>query len=351
LPKFAHAALLEFAERLLLSAGASQRDASLVAGLLLKADLQGYAGHGISHVPSYVSRIRSGLLRLDTRPRVVREGKTTAVVDAHHFIGQVAAHEGMKLAIAKAREHGVGIVCLFRSGHVGRLADYVELAVEQGMIGIALASVGGGSVAAYGGMEPFAGTNPIAFGVPARGGEHIVLDFATAAMSMGELRRKVSKGEAIPPGVMLDGQGHPTTEFKAFLGPPRGVILPFGGYKGSGLHLMAEILGGILSGNGLGREWWDRGGPAINGVFLEAISVEEFQPTDVFMDKVDELAALFKSTRAAPGFDEIFLPGERSRRRAEKHLREGIEIDGAAWAQLAQCASELGIQDLPRPLS
>ena len=350
MPRFSHDELLEFGEQLLSSAGIPRGDSHLVGRLLVKADLHGYPGHGISRIPSYVSRIRAGLIRIRERPRVLREGKTTAVIDGNHYIGQVIAHEGMNLTIRKAKEHGVGMVCLYRAGHVGRLADYVELAAEQGMIGMAAVSVGSGNIAPYGGMEPVAGTNPMAYAFPGRNGRHVIFDFATAAMSMGELQKKVSRGEAIAEGVMLDGHGKPTTDFSEFIGPPRGVINPFGGYKGSGLNLVTEILGGILSGTGLGREWWDRGGAAINGVMLQAFCVEEFQPLDVFLDKVDELVAFVKSRKPAPGFKEVLFPGEMSRRRAERHLKDGIEFGEAAWTILIQCASDLGVEYSPKPL-
>ena len=350
MPKFKSEELLKFTERLLRSAGVAEDDARLTAKMLIQADLNGYAGHGIAHIPSYINRIKAGVMRLDERPKVIREGKTTALMDGKFYIGQVAAHEGMKLAIEKAREHGVGTVCLFHAGHVGRLADHVELAADQGMIGVAMVGVGGNSVASYGTMEPVGGTNPMAFGVPGKDRQHIIFDFATAALSSGELRQKAEKGEAIPEGMMLDGRGHPTTDFKTFLGPPKGVVLPFGGYKGSGLHLMVEILGGILAGNGLGREWWDRGGPAINAAFLQAIDIEEFQPLNEFLEKVDELVRFVKSRKAAPGFGEVLLPGDRSRARASKHLKEGIELKAKAWTELTRCASELGVKEIPKPV-
>ena len=103
------------------------------------------------------------------------------------------------------------------------------------MIGMGAVSVGSAITALYGGMKPITGTNPMAFGIPARGGKQIILDFATASMSMGEIQKRVAKKEPIPDGVMLDGHGQPTTDFKTFRGPPRGVFLPFGGYKGSGV--------------------------------------------------------------------------------------------------------------------
>jgi LDH2 family malate/lactate/ureidoglycolate dehydrogenase len=350
MPKFQHASLLEFGERLLRAGGVPEEDAQLLATLLVKADLRGYSGHGIIRVPSYASWIKDGTTQVSEKPKVVHEGKTTAVIDGNHYIGQIVAHNGMKLAIKKAQEHGVGIVCLRRAGHVGRLADYMEMATEQGMIGMAAVSVGAGSVTLYGGMERVTGTNPMAFGIPARNGRHIILDFATAAMSMGELQKRLSRNEPIPDNVILDGYGKPTNDMKVFRGPPRGVLLPFGGYKGSGLNLVVEILGGILSGNGLGRQWWDKGAHAVSGVFLQTIAIEEFQTREKFFDGVDELVSYAKKIKPAPGFDEILLPGERARKIEARQLKEGVEIDEAIWRQLRELAKELGIQNLPTTL-
>jgi LDH2 family malate/lactate/ureidoglycolate dehydrogenase len=211
-------------------------------------------------------------------------------------------------------------------------------------------SVGSGTTTLYGGMERIIGTHPMAFGIPARNGRHIILDFATASMSMGEIQKRVAKKDPIPDGVMLDGHGNPTNDFKALLGPPRGVFLPFGGYKGSGVALITEILGGLLTGNGLARNWWDKGGHGINGVFLQAIAVEEFLPLDEFFDRMDDLIGFVKSRKTAPGFQEILLPGEQARRNEEKQMKEGVEIDETTWKELQQVAVELGIDQLRRPL-
>lgn len=280
MPRFAYQELESFVERLLSAAGLSADHAQLTAGLLVKADLQGYPAHGVAHIPSYLERIKVGLLQTEEPPEIVREGPTFGLIDGKHCFGQVVAHQAMSLAIQKAEEQGVGIVCAFRSGHMGRLADYVELAAERGMIGIGTISVGGASIPAYGGLSGVAGTNPMAFGIPGRDGRHILLDFATAAMSRGELNRRGARGEPIPEGVMLDGYGNPTNDFRAMMNQPRGILLPFGGHKGSGVHLVTEILGGILAGNGLGRDWRDKGASAINGGYFQAVRVDLFQALD-----------------------------------------------------------------------
>ena len=198
-------------------------------------------------------------------------------------------------------------------------------------------------------MKPIAGTTPMAFGIPARAGRHIILDFATASMSMGEIQRRAAKKEKIPDGVMLDGQGKPTTDFKTFRGPPRGVMLPFGGYKGSGITLITEILGGVLSGNGIGKNWWNKGGHGVNGLFLQAFAVEEFQPLEIFFDKIDELIELVKSTPCAPGFSEILLPGESGRRKEAAQRQSGVDIDEATWTGLVELAGQLNVSDVPAP--
>ena len=350
MPKVEHDKLFDFCKQLLSAGGMPLEDANLVARLLVKAELRGYAGHGVTRVAQYLQFIENKTYDLSAAPEVEREGKVTAVVDGKHYIGQVAANLAMEIAIKKAKEHGAGIVCLRRAGHTGRLADYMEMATEQGLIGMGAVSVGSATTTLYGGMKPIAGTNPMAFGIPARDGKPIILDFATASMSMGEIQKRVAKKEPIPQGVLLDGHGEPTTDFKSFRGPPRGVFLPFGGYKGSGVALITETLGGLLSGNGLGKHWWNNGGHGVNGVFLQAFAIEEFQPLESFYDKVDEFIAFIKSSQPAPGFSEILLPGEAGRRREALQTKTGVEIDGDTWSELTELAAELGITDVPKPL-
>jgi len=322
-------------------------DAKLVADLLVRGELRGYAGHGVIRVRPYLDWIKDGTYQIKERPAIEREGKIAAAVDGKHYIGQVAACFAMELAIKKTKEHGAGIVTLRRAGHTGRLADYMEMATAQGMIGIGAACVGSAVTALYGAMKPITGTNPMAFGIPARGGKQIILDFATASMSMGEIQKRVRAKEKIPAGVMLDGHGNPTTDFDAFRGPPRGVFTAFGGYKGSGVALMTEILAGLLSGNGMGKLYWDNRGHGVNGLFLQAFAVEEFQPLETFYDKVDEMIGFIKSTKCAPGFSEILLPGESGRRREAQNQQRGVEIEGPTWEALKELAGTLKVATPP----
>lgn len=347
MPKIDHQQLSRFCSRLLSTGGLPIGDAEFVAGLLVKAELRGYAGHGVTRVSQYLTFVKNKIYDLSAKPEIIRQGKVTAVIDAKHYIGQIAAHMAIELAIRKAKEHGAGIICLRRAGHTGRLADYMEMAATEGLIGMGAVSVGSATTTLYGGMQAITGTNPMAFGIPARGGRQIILDFATASMSMGEIQKRVARHQPIPDGTLLDGHGNPTNDFNAFRGPPRGVLLPFGGYKGSGVALITEILGGLLTGNGLGKQWWNNGGHGVNGVFLQAFAVEEFQELSSFYDKVDELIAFIKSTKRAPGFAEILLPGESGRRREAEQKAAGVVVDDSTWSELTELAAELGVKEVP----
>lgn len=350
MPRFDVSEIEDFSTRLLAATGLAAEDARLTAHLLTCADLQGYPAHGVVHILTYLDRMKAGLIQPTEPPQIVHETPVSASIDGKFYFGQAVAHKAMSLAIEKAEQQGVGIVGVFRSGHVGRLADYVEMAADRGMIGIATVSVGGGSIPAHGGMTGVAGTNPMAFGIPAKRGDHILLDFATAAMSRGELNRKGAKGEPIPEGVILDGEGNPTTDFQVMNLEPRGILLPFGGYKGSGVHLMTEILGGILVGNGLGRDWAAKGGSAINGGYFQALRVDLFQPLDHFLEEIDEFVRLIKSSGLRPGFDAMLIPGERGRRAAEEHRRRGIEIEDKDWGALVLRGEEWGAGEPPASL-
>jgi len=337
-----HRELLNFAARLL-SSGMPPQDSKLVAALLVKADLRGYPGHGVTRIRPYLEWIKDGTINVKLKPKIVKDGKISAVIEGNHYIGQVGVHDAMTLAIKKAREHGVGLVAIRHASHIGRLADYLEMAADAGLIATGAVSVGSGTTTLYGARERITGTNPMGFGIPAKNGRHIILDFATASMSMGEIQKRVAKKEPIPEGAILDGHGNPTIEFEDFRGPPRGVFLPFGGYKGSGLALVVELLGGLLSGNGPSKNWWDSGGHGVNGVFLQTFAVEEFQPLEEFTAAVEEFVDFVKTRKRASGFAEILLPGDQSRNHEARQRQNGVDLDDGTWSALKALADELAV--------
>lgn len=348
--RFAHKDLLAFADTALETIGVRQPDAATMAAYLVKADLNGYPAHGVAHIPFDLKHIKAGDVDLSASPEVVRDGKTTATIDGHGYIGQITADLAVRLGIEKARAYGSSTIAVRRSAHLGRLANYHEIAADAGMISMSFVSLsGGGVVAPFGGLQPFAGTNPMGYGVPVRNGNHILLDFATASMSTGQIRERVAKGEELPLGVLIDEQGRPRT--KPQQGENRTMTLPFGGYKGGGLQVITEVLGGVLTGDGHGAK--RAGGKVpLNAYTFQLFAVEEFQSLESFYDGMDEMIAYLKSRKRAPGVDEILLPGERSRRHAEHALQNGVPIEDAMWKTVIKLAEDLNLTErLPAPLA
>lgn len=343
---FSHQQLVTFAERVLTHLGVNAADARHTATLLVRADLRGYPTHGIVILPEYVERADAGIIHLDATPSIVSDGKATAQIDGGLYLGQVVASQAMALAIDKARAHGVGIVGVRNSAHFGRLAEYVEQAAEAGMCAVAFATVGGSSLATLGAAEPTGNSNPIAFGAPGRDGDHVVFDFTTASMSMREIARRGARGEAIPPDILLDRAGNPTADYATYSGPPRGMVVPFGGHKGSGLHLIAEVFAAILTGHGTGLSWAARGGPAVNGGLFLAIDIAEFMPVDQFHEEIAQLAAFLRSRKPLKGQGPVRLPGEGARAREAQRRAEGIPLDDAVVASLDRTAQALGLPPL-----
>ena len=188
-------------------------------------------------------------------------------------------------------------------------------------------------------------TNPLAFAAPAAECPSISLDFATAAAPEGVVRVKKMREEALPPAALIDGSGQATTDPNVLYSDPRGSILPFGGHKGYALSLMVEILA-----CGLGRAGERLTTASVSqsrfGAFAVAIDIARYVPAADFRTEVDAVIRHVKSSPPAPGFSEVFTPGEPEARSEERLRREGIRLDDALWTKIQAVAADLRV-DLP----
>jgi LDH2 family malate/lactate/ureidoglycolate dehydrogenase len=328
--------------------GARPEDASQVADSLVRANLCGTDSHGVFRLAQYHEWWKKGLLDAAARPNLIEETPSAAKVDGHHTFGQVVAAFATGVAIEKARRSRMAVVTVTRSNHVGRLADYAEAIQHAGMIGLVTANdCGAGQcVVPWGGMEPRLATNPIAMGIPGGTGGGILLDFATSAAASGKVRQLMLRGEAAPPGWLIDATGKETTDPAYLFTEPPGALLPAGGHKGYALSLAVEVLSGILSGAGFPRP--NPGPEEMNGMFILALDVAWFLPLDQFRAQVDQLAAYIKSARPLPGRGPVKIPGEPEREEATRRAREGIPLNEQTWAKVAGVLSDLGLSaELP----
>ena len=184
-------------------------DAALIARMLVRANLRGHDSHGVIRIPQYCAALAAGTLNPRPDITTVLETPVIVVLDGDRGFGQVVARRGMELAIAKAQAHGLAAVALRRTNHIGRLADWAEMAAAQGLIGMLWANAKGGlNVAPWGGAGRRLGTNPHAIAVPGPGGAVAMShDFATSVWAEGKLRVKFNRGEAAPPGLGLARRG------------------------------------------------------------------------------------------------------------------------------------------------
>ncbi|HEV8473552.1 MAG TPA: Ldh family oxidoreductase [Methylomirabilota bacterium] len=318
-------------------------DAAQIAELLVRANLRGHDSHGVIRVPQYCAALKAGHLNPAPKVRLVVDTPTIAVLDGDQGFGQIIARRGTSLAIERARAHGLAAVALRRTSHVGRLADYAETIAEAGLVGLLWANAKSGlNVAPWGGSGKRLGTNPHAIAIPGPDGTVAMShDFASSVWAEGKLRVKFNRGETVPPGIMLNGRGEPSTDPKEFYGQPPGSLLTAGAHKGYGLSLAIEILGGILSGTGAASA---EKGTFANGTLIVALDPARFLPPAEFHAQVRALFDWVRGASPAAGASEILVPGEPEARTERARRAAGIPVEDETWRQIAACASEVGLR-------
>lgn len=326
------------------ASGCTPDDARSVVDHLVESNLFGHDSHGAIRYYEYTRAIREGRFRPRATPQVVREKACTAVVDAQGALGQVGATFAMNLAMEKAQQHGVGTVTLRNTSHVGRAGAYPLMAARQELIGLAFVNAGrlGYQIAPFGGIDGRLSTNPIAFAAPRRA-DPLLVDMTTSVVAEGKVRVAINQGRHVPEGWLINAQGNPTTDPNDLKADPPGAILPMGGvvaHKGYGLSFVVELLGGALSGEGCAAGIYPM---TSNGVLFTVYNIDYFTDLPFYYEEVEALIQYIRSSRLAPGFAEILVPGEPEFRSAKRKEVEGIQLDETTWAAICKEARILGV--------
>jgi hydroxycarboxylate dehydrogenase B len=342
MPRVKSAYLREITQQIFQAAGAPDDVATIVAESLVEADLTGHDSHGVIRIVEYLNQIRAGHLDPKAKPEVVRETLTTLLVDGHWTFGQVTAQWTMNQLIAKAAQYDLGAGGIYRCGHIGRVGGYTAMAAARGFLSMAFVNGGGTRprVAPFGGIRPVFGTNPLAAAVPGEGQAPIVLDFSTAVVASGKIRIAREKGEELPEGWILNREGQPSRRPQDYY--DGGMLLPMAGYKGYALGLLAEVLGGLVTGAGtpiLPKSGYQVG----NGVFFIALSIAAFRPLAEFAREVGELSETLKATPPLAEGGEVLLPGEPEQRMKARRLADGIDISDEIWQKTVEAARGVGV--------
>ena len=340
---FSPEALLQFAGALLGAAGVPPANAALVAKSLIAANLRGVDSHGVQLLPLYIQRMDTGDIDVHAAGHVVSENGSAMVYDAEYAIGQVVSTICTDHAIRLSQAFGFGMVVARESSHFGAAAYWAQRLADAGLIGIVMCNASP-SIAPWQGREPRYGTNPICMAVPSAGRGAWFLDMATTTVARGKIQKALYAGEpTIPAGWAMDRDGVPTTDTVTAL---KGLALPLGGYKGTGLGIMVEILCAVLAGGGM---LTDLGGISIPGrplrvsqMFL-GIDVSRFIAPEEFQQRMEFLVDSLKSSKPAAGYDEVLVAGEPESRTQAERLLHGIPVEPGLWGELLKLARAKGV--------
>ncbi len=324
--------------------GSSAEEADLVASNLVEANLRGHDSHGVGMVPRYVDALKEGGLFVNQQVGIVADSGVLLTLDGRQGYGQSIGRQAMVLAIERARAHGVCIVGLKHSHHLGRIGHWAEQCIAAGLVSIHFVNVlSRPIVAPFGGRDARFGTNPFCVGIPRPGHDPIVLDFATSKIAQGKTRVAHNQGKSIEPDTLIDDHGEPTTDPRYTVIEPWGALLPFGGHKGSGLALVCELLGGALAGGATYHTPADGKRRVLNSMFSIVVDPERMGTGENLAREMEAFVRWYQASPPAAGVDRVLVAGEPERITKAQRLVEGIAIDDVTWAEIVAAAGKVGL--------
>ncbi|MFK2826669.1 ureidoglycolate dehydrogenase [Bacillus sp. B190/17] len=336
-----HETLKELVIKKLYEVNVCQEEADIVADVLVHANLRGVDSHGVMKTEHYVKRIQGGGLNINSHPKIEQTSDTTAIYDGDNGFGHVIAKKAMDLAIQMAKNHGIGVAGVKRSSHCGALSYFIQQAIDEKMIGVAMTHTET-AVIPFGSAQPYFGTNPIAFGFPTKLEKPIIFDFATSQVAFGKVLNAIEYGEQIPSDWGIDEDGNQTTD------PSKVAYLsPFGGAKGYGLGLVVEVFAGLLTGSAFGphitKMYVDYDKALEIGHFFMVIDPAKFTEAEGFLENLDRMIREIHSLKPIKGFTKVLVPGEPETIQEELRRVKGIPLPQSVWEYLN--SSEVALKE------
>jgi uncharacterized oxidoreductase len=353
MPHIKAQALEDFVRDIFLAAGCSREESARIGKSLVGANLAGHDSHGVARVPRYVAWKQDGVFFADRVVTPVVDTPALAILDGQYGFGQTTAPQAVKIGIEKCKAMGLSAIGLRKSGHVGRVGEWAEMAAEAGLVSIHFVNVAGSVlVAPYGGVDRRFSTAPFCVGIPRPGELPLILDFATSLVAEGKVFVASQGGKNLPHDALIQQDGTMSADPHTLYGDYRpdgprdykqgkGAIRAFGEHKGSGLALMCEMLGGALTGNG-GSQFdvrWSQ------GMFSFYIDPAKVDPEHFFPAEVTRMIGFVKSSKPVSAGGEVLVPGEPERRNRAERLAKGVPLPEDTWSSLVNVARELGLDD------
>ena len=326
------------------AAGSAEGEAAQVAANLVEANLRGHDSHGVGMVPRYIDAVLEGGLAVNAHVAVRQDSGALLTLDGQGGYGQVIGREAMELGAARAKAHGVCVVGLAHSHHLGRIGQWAEQCVEHRLVSIHFVNVlSRPIVAPFGGRDARLGTNPFCVGIPRAGAEPIVLDFATSKIAQGKTRVAYNKGTTVEPGTLIDNRGEPSTDPRFTVVEPFGALLPFGEHKGAGLALICELLGGALAGGATARAVSDGRRRVLNSMFSILVDPRRLGTAANLAEEMEGFVAWATASPPQDGVERVLTPGEPERAMRAQRLADGVPVDSVTWAEIVAAGAKVGL--------
>lgn len=306
--------IVSLSTRVLLKAGLTSAEVEVVIGHLLDGELSGHPSHGFLRIPKIVKDLRTHSV---TDMLIERETESSILINGGYKTGLIVAEKAVDLALAKASNSGsVTIGGYNNTGTIGSLGYFTKKIAERGYIGIMMVA-SEYAMAPWGGRDAVLGTNPISFAFPTMDWP-IVVDFASSVWSYGALKIAMKEGRSIPLGIVLDEFGADSTDPND---ADNGSQLPIAHHKGYALALAIEILAGLF----VNAKAGSTAVKGTDGFLMIALPTSLFIPTERYYQNIAALIEEIKSSRLRPGFEEVFLPGQKSHNQRVK-MANALEI-------------------------
>jgi ureidoglycolate dehydrogenase (NAD+) len=338
----------EFATKALIAAGTDPEAARSVAAALTETSLRGVDSHGIRLLLHYAKVVRTG--RINPKPQLsfIRTGPGTGIVDGDNGFGHHASVFAMNRAADLVQESGIAAVSVINSSHFGSAGSYVLQAATRGYVALGMCN-SDSFVLPHDGLQPFHGTNPLAFAAPVSGARPLLMDMATSVIPWNRVQDLMNEGLPLPADVAVDSNGSQTLE------PDRSAaLLPLGGirygYKGAALASMVEVLSAIITGMPHCSRLPAMAGPDLTthrrlGHFFIAIDPARFVSPEIYNLAMGAYLRDLRSQQGREGM-KIMAPGDREWMVEEERQLLGIPVGDQLKIDLDQLADRSGIERL-----
>lgn len=345
--------LIDFVAEVFAHSESSPEEARRIATYLTTANLTGHDSHGVIRVPVYIRWKKTGNVVPNQTPEIVVDTPSLAVVDGKFGYGQTVTPFAVRTGIEKCKKAGLAAVALRNAGHIGRVGDWAEMSAAEGLVSVHFVNAAGSLlVAPFGGVQKRLSTAPYCVGIPRRGQDPIVLDFATSIVAEGKVLVASRGGKKLPDGALVDADGTLSEEPSVLYGPytpdgPRdhtkgtGAIRAFGEHKGSGLAFICELLGGALTGTGAtsgGRQF-------ANGMLAFYVDPKVIDTSNYFDEEISRYTDFIRQTKPIAGVDSVLVPGDPERKMRAERTKNGVPLPDDTWAAIVNTAREVGVSE------